>query len=246
MPPTSTAFSSASGTGGYCNVFDGENYKLLKTIKFADDADNVRYDPATHSRSSSPMPRKLLGVIDAKTYAVKADIKLPGAAEGFQIMERPAAALHVHPVAVGARGHRHADKRSISRDLPGQDGRRRPSRWRSTKRTSASSSAAARSRWSSSWTPRRARRSPSVAIPKDVDDLFFDAKRKRLYASCGEGFVAVIRQIDADQYEMRRKSADRRERRRRPVPRGSNRLFVAVPRQAGKDGPEIRVYRVRD
>src|SRR5947209_8294025 len=34
------------GTGGLCNVFDGADYKPLKTIKFFDDADNVRYDPA--------------------------------------------------------------------------------------------------------------------------------------------------------------------------------------------------------
>src|SRR5205085_7943300 len=34
------------GSGGLCNVFDGADYRPLKTIKFADDADNVRYDPA--------------------------------------------------------------------------------------------------------------------------------------------------------------------------------------------------------
>jgi hypothetical protein len=38
----------------------------------------------------------------------------------------------------------------------------------------------------------------TVPIPVDIDDLFYDAKHKRLYASCGEGFLAVIRQVDAD------------------------------------------------
>jgi len=46
-----------------------------------------------------------------------------------------------------------------------------------------------------------------VEIPKGVDDVFYDAKRKRIYASCGEGFIAVIRQIDADHYEMLEKVA---------------------------------------
>ena len=41
----------------------------------------------------------------------------------------------------------------------------------------------------------------SVPIPGDVDDLSFDARRKRIFASCGEGAIAVIRQIDADRYE---------------------------------------------
>ena len=34
------------GSGGLCNAFDGADYRPLKTIKFFDDADNVRYDPA--------------------------------------------------------------------------------------------------------------------------------------------------------------------------------------------------------
>ena len=41
----------------------------------------------------------------------------------------------------------------------------------------------------------------SVPIPGDVDDLSFDARRGRIYASCGEAAIAVIRQIDADRYE---------------------------------------------
>ena len=45
-----------------------------------------------------------------------------------------------------------------------------------------------------------------VPIPTDTDDLFFDGKRKRLYAACGEGYLAVIRQIDADRYELQDRS----------------------------------------
>ena len=86
----------------------------------------------------------------------------------------------------------------------------------------------------------------NVPIPKDVDDLFFDAKRKRLYASCGEGFVAVIRQNDADHYEMLEKVPTAEKAKTSFFDAESSRLFVAVPRPAGKDGPEIRVYRVRD
>src|SRR5204863_1632673 len=46
-----------------------------------------------------------------------------------------------------------------------------------------------------------------VAIPADTDDVFYDAKRKRIYASCGEGYLAVIRQSDADHYELQEKVA---------------------------------------
>src|SRR5262249_8435743 len=33
------------GVGGNVNVFDGESYALLKSVKFTDDSDNIRYDP---------------------------------------------------------------------------------------------------------------------------------------------------------------------------------------------------------
>src|SRR5262245_4723944 len=77
------------GSGGLCNAFDGTDYRPLKTIKFTDDADNVRYDIA-RGQVYVAHAEKALGVIDAKTFAVKADIKLPGAAEGFQVSaDRP-------------------------------------------------------------------------------------------------------------------------------------------------------------
>jgi hypothetical protein len=85
-----------------------------------------------------------------------------------------------------------------------------------------------------------------VPIPKDNDDLFYDAKGKRLYASCGEGFIAVIRQLDADHYEVAEKVATAKNAKTSLFDADSSRLFLAVPRQEGKPGPEIRVYRVKD
>src|SRR6476469_2399609 len=70
------------GTNGLCNVFDGESYKAVKTIKFADDCDNVRYNPKTQLVYVAHA-EKSLAVISAKTNALKADIKLPAAAEAF-------------------------------------------------------------------------------------------------------------------------------------------------------------------
>src|SRR5205814_3126358 len=86
----------------------------------------------------------------------------------------------------------------------------------------------------------------SVPIPPDVDDLFYDTKRKRLYASCGEGFLIVIRQSDADHYELQEKVATAAKAKTSLFDANSNRIFVAVPQQAGKEGPEIRIYRIRD
>jgi hypothetical protein len=42
----------------------------------------------------------------------------------------------------------------------------------------------------------------SVPIRGDVDDVFYDAKRKRLYASCGQGFLAVFREAEVNRFEV--------------------------------------------
>jgi hypothetical protein len=82
----------------------------------------------------------------------------------------------------------------------------------------------------------------SVAIPEGIDDMFFDAKAKRIYASCGSGFVAAVRQVDADRYELVAKVATSKGAKRCFCDEATARLCQAVPRQEGKEGPAICVY----
>jgi DNA-binding beta-propeller fold protein YncE len=41
----------------------------------------------------------------------------------------------------------------------------------------------------------------SLKIGKEADGIYYDASRKQIYVSCGEGFIEVIKQIDADHYQ---------------------------------------------
>jgi hypothetical protein len=84
-----------------------------------------------------------------------------------------------------------------------------------------------------------------VGIPADTDDVFYDAKRKRIYASCGEGYLAVIRQTDADHYDLLEKVPTIKDARTCYFDSESGRLYLAVPRQPGKQGPQIWVYQAR-
>jgi hypothetical protein len=72
-----------NGTSGECNVFDGKDYKLLKSIKLPG-ADNVRY-LARRRLVYVGHAEKALSAIDARTFEVKAEILLPGRPEGFQL-----------------------------------------------------------------------------------------------------------------------------------------------------------------
>lgn len=231
------------GTNGLCNVFDGENYKIVKTIKYKDDADNVRYNPATRLVYVAHAEKEL-GVIDGKTLAKKADIKLPAAAEGFQIeSKRPRLYLvtpdpsqlvvidtdknevaTTYPIKSASGGHPVALDEANHRVFVGC--RKEPTLVVLDTETG--------------------KEVATVGIPADVDDLYLDAKRKRLYASCGEGSLVVIEQKDADTYKVLEKVATAKGAKTCLYVPDTGRLYLAVPQQEGKGGPEVRVYRVKE
>src|SRR5262249_34462069 len=76
----------------------------------------------------------------------------------------------------------------------------------------------------------------SVAIREDVDDLFFEGKRKRLYASCGEGVLAIVAVKDKDKLEVIERITTRKLARTCLFDAGTDRLYLAVPRQKDRDG----------
>jgi hypothetical protein len=75
----------------------------------------------------------------------------------------------------------------------------------------------------------------------DADDLFYDAAKKLIYVSCGEGVIDVFAERDPDHYQ---------EVTRIPTAAGArtflwvpelNQLFLAVPRRTGQEAA-IRIY----
>ena len=80
-----------------------------------------------------------------------------------------------------------------------------------------------------------------LAISGDTDDLFYDAKRKRLYLSCGEGFIDVVEQQDADTYRRRAHIPTRAGARTSFFSDDRNEFYLAVPAQGAHEA-EIRVF----
>jgi DNA-binding beta-propeller fold protein YncE len=231
------------GGGGLCNVFAGDDYRPLKTVKLSGDADNTRYDPASHLTFVAH-DEKALGIIDAKTYAVSPDIKLPGTAEGFQI-ESGQARLYLNIPSPSQVLVIDTKKKQITATYP--------VKMASNAHPLALDEANKRIFIGCRTEPMvvvldsdSGKEITSVAIPKDVDDLYYDAKRKKLYASCGEGFLVVIRQLSADKYEVGEKIETAKQAKTSLFDPESSRLYLAVPRQPEKEGPEIRVYKVKD
>jgi DNA-binding beta-propeller fold protein YncE len=229
------------GQGGFCNVFDGDSYKLLKTIKFADDADNVRYNPATHLAYVAHA-EKALAVIDARTFEVKADIPLPGQAESFQL-EKGRPRLYLNTPSPAQVNVIDTDRNEVVAHYPLQ---------RAAANYPLALDEANRRLFVGCRKPptvlvldsESGKEVAAVPIPGDTDDLWHDAKRQRLYASCGEGFLAVLRQADADRYELLEKVPTVKGARTCLFDPEAGRLYLLVPRQAGKEGPEVWVFEV--
>jgi DNA-binding beta-propeller fold protein YncE len=232
---------AGNGVDGVCNVFDGRDFKLLKSIPLLG-ADNVRYLASRHLIYVGHA-EKSLSAIDARTYEVIADIKLPGRPEGFQLeTKRPRLyintveptrlvvidtdkneVLQEHPLKLADRAYPMAVDEANHRLFLGC--RNKPSVVVVNSETGTEVT--------------------SIAIPEDIDDLFYDAKNKRLYASCGAGSLAVLRQRDADHYETLEIIPTAKLARTCFFDLAGERLYLVVPRQEGEEGPTIRVYQPR-
>jgi DNA-binding beta-propeller fold protein YncE len=223
---------------GTCNVFGGDDYRLLKSIPLAD-ADNVRYDPGSR-RLYVAHGDTALAVIDAMTLEVRAVIKLPGAPEAFQL-QKTRSRLYVNvpsrkEVVVVATDRDAVLGRYPLKEAGGnyplaldEAGRRLFVGCRDKPLLVVLDAD----------TGKEVARVP---IAGDVDDVFFDTKRKRLYASCGDGFLAVLRQGPDSRYEPEAKMATARGARTCLFDPGQGRLYLVVPRQPGKEGAEVWVY----
>jgi DNA-binding beta-propeller fold protein YncE len=87
-----------------------------------------------------------------------------------------------------------------------------------------------------------------VPIPGDVDDVHYDAKRGQVYASCGDGSIAVIRQLDADHYKALPTISTVKGARTSVFDAETGRLYLAVPQRVerpGQENPEVWVYQAR-
>jgi DNA-binding beta-propeller fold protein YncE len=233
-----------NGTGGVCNTFDGENYQLQKSVPLGDDADNVRYNPRTQRIYVVHADREL-SVIDAKDYTLRSPIALPVGLGAFKL-ESGRPRMYVN-AKVGQVVAIDTDRDAVIGQFPVAP---------------AGVNAAVAIDEPNHRLFVGCRKSPalvvmdsdtgkivaSVPIPGDVDDLSFDARRGRIYASCGEGAIAVIRQVDSDRYELLATVATTTGARTSIFNADDGRLYLAVPRRADRpaqQNPEVWVYQAR-
>jgi DNA-binding beta-propeller fold protein YncE len=228
-----------AGNGeGVCNAIDGKDYSLLKSIPVPR-ANSVRYDPRTQHVFVGA--GKELVVIDAKTLERVTAVKLPASAHGFQVATKRPRVF----VATGAPcGVTIVD--TNKNDIAAVYALEKDKGIGPVALDEPNSRIFVGLRGGG---PRFAvldlesgKEIAGMPIPEGCDDMSFDAESKRIYISCSSGSVAVIRQVDRDNYESVANVPTTRGAKTSAYDPTTRRLYVVVPRQAGKEGPEVWVY----
>ena len=229
----------ASGEDGTLRSYD-DAFRLVASESNLDDADNLRFEPA-EKRIYVGYGRGAIAVLDSEKLTKLAEIKLDQHPESFQL-ERTGRRLFVNVPRAGQVAVIDRDQLAVVATWPVTEARsnfpmaldesrhrlfigcRRPERLLVLDTESGKPVA-------------------SLVCCGDVDDVFFDADRQRLYLSGGDGSISVIQQIDADHYRALESIPTALGARTSLFVAGTHRLYLAVPRGADHEA-QVREYRV--
>jgi DNA-binding beta-propeller fold protein YncE len=240
--PDAAVVAVASGQGDGVRTIDAGDYRTVKSIPLGDDSDNVRYDAGAKTLYVG-YGSGALAAANPATGTVTGRAALAGHPESFQL-ERSGSRIFVNVPTAGhvAVVDRAAMKVTATWSLTGAAsnfpmgldeaghrlfvGCRRPARLLVFDTTTG-------------------KQTGGAEIVGDTDDLFYDAARKRVYVSGGDGFIDVL---DARQpatlLRIARIAAPAGARTSLFAP-DQNRFYLAVPHR-GAQRSQIRVYEVRN
>jgi DNA-binding beta-propeller fold protein YncE len=242
--PQGVGFSSefnkifiANGKTGVCDMLDGSSFEILKSVKFPDDADNIRYD-AKGERVYVGYGDGGLGIIDARNGNHIGDIRLDAHPESFQL-EKSGLRIFVNlpdskKIAVVNRETRTVITTWATGALANFPmaldeihhrlfvGFRKPAKLMVLDTQSGKVIA-------------------NLDTVGDADDIFYDSSRQRIYIAGGEGFLDIFQQLNPDDYQPMTKIPTAAGARTALFVPELDRLYVAVPHR-GSQRAELRVY----
>jgi WD40 repeat protein len=193
----------SNGQDGTVDVFDAKSFSFTKKIKLpSDDADNMRYDPGSklvyvgYGEGS-------VGIINATSYYIVGSIPLTGHPESFQI-ESDNRILSKQRIFVNV-------PQSNSVEVVDSQQNAMSKIWKITNAQNnfpmALDEANHRLFVGTRDPPKlmvfdtNSGKVVSVLdIANDADDIFYDIAKRRIYVSCGEGFINIFQQRDANHY----------------------------------------------
>ena len=230
----------ANDKGGICKIYDGKSFQVVGELDLKDDADNVRYDEAK-KKIYVGFGSGGIAVVNAPDGKQVGSIKLNAHPEAFQLEKNGSR------IFVNVPNSRHVAV--IDRDK-GEV----VARWKTDLAfgnfpmalDEANHRLFVGCRLPSKLVVLNTDSGDVVAkidISGDTDDVFYDAKRHRIYAICGAGKIDVVEQIDPKTYKTSTKVDTAEGARTGLFVPERNALFVAVPHR-GSQQAEIRWYEI--
>jgi DNA-binding beta-propeller fold protein YncE len=234
------AVAVANGQGEGLQLLGADDYRPGALVRLGDDADNVRYDAAA-KRLYVGFGDGALAAIDPAAGKLLGQVKLAGHPESFQL-ERDGSRAFVNvpnadqvavvdrtsmkvmstwPITTARANYPMSLDEANHRVFIGC---RRPAK------VLVLDTASGKER-------------SSFEIVGDTDDLFYDAARKRLYVSGGDGFIDVVQDQGDNKFSRIAHLPTAAGARTSLFVPDQDRLYLAVPHR-GNQRAEIRVYEV--
>ena len=239
--PASHELIVTNGGGEIADIYDARSLERLLQVNLGPDPDNVRYDPITERAyvGYGEGSGAALAVLDLKTDTKVADIKLSGHPESFQL-EKNGDRIFVNVPDSGV--VEVVDRRE------GTVVATWPIRGASENFPMALDEADHRLFVGTRSPPKllvldteSSKTLASLDAPGDADDIFYDAKAKRIYISGGDGAIGVFDQKDADHYKPLGEVSTAEGARTSLFVPGTRRLYLAVP-DYGTQLAHVRAY----
>lgn len=218
----------ASSKDGTVKIFDGMSLKLLKTVDYGEDADNLRYD-ATSKRVYIGYGSGALGELDTEGQKI-AEIALGSHPESFQL-EKSSPRIYVNL------------PKSKTIDVLDRETRKVLTSWgtgMSFNNYAMALDEADHRLFVVTRIPARllvldtgsGKIVQKLSAVGDCDDVFYDQARKRIYASGGEGAISVFEQQDPNHYKELARISTVKGARTSFFSPDLDRLYLAVRRQS--------------
>lgn len=238
IPQTKEIFV-ANGGSGDCYFYNAANYKKTATVHLSSDADDVRYD-STNQKIYVAYGSGGIAIIDAKNHDEVGNIKLPSHPEGFQI-DRRNGLLYVNLPNSGVIGVADISKLKLVNE------------WNKNYRE-GNFPMAFDSEGNKLFIGYRhpatlvvidtktGKRIAAEELTNDTDDLFYDSRNNRVYASCGGGYINIFQLQGADHCKQIANVASRNGARTSLLIPPLNLFVVAEP--AHSTQAELVIYRI--
>jgi DNA-binding beta-propeller fold protein YncE len=241
-------FVTDGGPDGEVHIYDGRTYRQLNVVKLKAHSDSVGYDPATqdlyvdNGGGDAHETFTMLSIINTKTDAKIADIRIDGSALEAMALAKSSPLLYVDNPA------------KVEVDVVNRRTRKLVAKWVVPNCVHNAAIAldepahrlytACRSGSIVVFDTQTGKALQSLPIAKNVDDLIFDPVRKRLYASCADGPVSVYQVESPNHYSSIGEIATPPGGKNEVLVPSLERFFVPIPASKTATG-EILVYKVQ-